>query len=391
MVLFIYVRRTSFCGLLAKETAIAFLAGFVFLLWAKEDAASVSVKNLLKRSGVLFLFLFLVGVTAWSCFSYLREFVLKDDSSRIALTLRIMNMDWGHTFFISMRALGFYIKKIFLPLPLNFAIYEVDPLYELLAFPILFLLYCFFIKRPLSGAYVLTGVALISPAFPIAFNQIAWTPFAERYVYISLGFILPSFVYFVSWLNLKTVIRSGLLVVLIFICGMFTFQRSVTWKTNEALWRDTVEKSPISQKAWNNYGVALQNQGRFEEAEYIFSVAASKTRFGYTDKYDINMAESMISRHDYHNAQQKLLEVLELSSGTSNRALNALLEVADAEAEHHDERISEVRSTLQSLADATGKPGYYYQLGRLAKSLKQNEEAKNFLGKLTKLLLSQTP
>jgi Tfp pilus assembly protein PilF len=380
-----------FCGVLAKETAIAFLAGFVFLLWARGNAHDLTFKGFFCRSGVLFLLLSIVSVTAWSCFFYLRELVLKDDSSRIALTLRVMDMDWGYTFFISMRALGFYLKKIFVPFPLNFAIYEVDPLYELLAILSLPLLYYLFVKRSLAGGYVLSGVALISPAFPIAFNQIAWTPFAERYVYISLGFVLPAFVYFVSELNLKNVVRFGVLVSLVLACGLVTFQRSVTWKTNEALWEDTVEKSPISQKAWNNYGVALQEQGRYEEAGKIFSIAASKTKFGYRDKYDINMAVSMMSRHDYNNAQQKLLEVLKLSSGTSNRALNVLLEVADAEAAHHDERISEVQSTLQRLAATTGKPGYYYQLGRLAKSLKQNEEAMCFFRKAYEVALDSDP
>ncbi|NVE15900.1 hypothetical protein HTZ97_05430 [Desulfuromonas acetoxidans] len=379
------------CGLLAKETAIAFLAGIVFLLWAQDDAPRFNVKNVLNRTGVLFLFLSLVTVAAWSCFFYLRDLVLKDDSSRIALTLRVMDTDWGHTFFISMRALGFYIKKVFLPLPLNFAIFEVDPLYELLAFLVLFFLYYLFIKRSLAGGYVLTGVALISPAFPIAFNQIAWTPFAERYVYISLGFILPAFVYFVSELKLKKVVRFGFLAVLVVACGVVTYQRSVIWKTNEALWKDTVEKSPISQKAWNNYGVALQEQGRYEEAENIFSIAASKTKFGYRDKYDINMAVSMMSRHDYYNAKKKLLKVLELSSGTSNRALNVLLEVADAEAIRRDERISEIRSTLQRLANTSGKPGYYYQLGRLAKSLKQNDEARSFFEKAYEVALDSDP
>jgi uncharacterized protein HemY len=43
------------------------------------------------------------------------------------------------------------------------------------------------------------------------------------------------------------------------------------------------------------------------------------------------------------------------------------------------------------LADATGKPGYYYQLGRLAKSLKQNEEAKSFFRKAYEVALESDP
>jgi len=370
----------AICGVLAKETAIAFLAGFFFLLWAKDTPDKLNVKNIFQRSSFLFGLLMVAGSSAWYGLFQLRELVLKDDSSRIGLTIRIMDSDWYHSLFVCLRALGFYFKKVFLPLPLNFAIIEVDPLYELLAIPLLLLLIYLFIRRSMVAGYVLTGAVLVSPAFAIAFNQIAWTPYAERYVYICLGFALPPIVLFLSRLAVRPRLCVAVCVLLVLIAFSATFYRSWQWSTNEALWADTVKNSPLSEKAWNNYGVALLEQGRIDEAEKCFGVAAAKYKFGYNDKYDINMAVAMMERQDYPRAQKKLLHVLELSKGNSSRAVNVLLEIADEQG--GDDAlmvVQKVRSTLKILAENAEKPAYLYQLGRLEKKLGNKETAKVFL------------
>ena len=367
------------CGVLAKETAIAFLAGFGFLLWAQNQPDGLSLKNVGQRCAVLVGLLSAAGGAAWYMLFLLRELVLKDDSSSIGSTIRIIDSDWYYSLFVCLRALGFYFKKIFLPLPLNFAILEVDPLYELLAIPLLLLLVYLFLKRSMVAGYVLTGAVLISPAFPIAFNQIAWSPYAERYVYISLGFVLPAVVAYLSHLKVKPrlcIAFCGLLVLSFFVV---TVNRSWQWSTNEALWVDTVKKSPLSEKAWNNYGVALLEQGRFDQAEKCFSEAASKYKFGYNDKYDINMAVVMMERHDYQQACQKLLSVIKLSQGNSNLALDVLLEVVNEQDDNNAlQMIQEVRTTLKSLAKNTEKPAYLYQLGRLEKHQQKNEIAQKY-------------
>lgn len=380
-----------FCGVLAKETAIAFLAGFVFLLWAQDHVERLNVKRVFLRGGALVGGLSLVAVVAWSSLFFIREHVLKSDTSHIATTLRVINDDLGYSFFVCARALGFYLKKIVLPLPLNFVILEVDPLYELLAFPVLLIFVYLFLKRSLAGAYILTGVALITPAFPIAFNQIAWTPFAERYVYIALGFVIPGLVYYLGKVNMRSSAYFGTISFLIILCGVVTFQRGLVWKTNESLWRDTIEKSPQSQKAWNNYGVALHEQEQYNEAKKVFSIAASKTKFGYIDKYDVNMAVSMVSLHDYENAQQKLLKVIERSKGTSDIALNVLLKIVDDDKDFHDQRLDDIYSTLLKLAKSSERPGYYYQLGRLSKEQHDYEEAKSFFEKANEVALESDP
>jgi tetratricopeptide (TPR) repeat protein len=283
-----------------------------------------------------------------------------------------------------LRAFGFYVKKIFLPLPLNFAIVEVDPLYELLAVPVLLLLTYLFMKRSMAGAYLLTGSALISPAFPIAFNQIAWTPYAERYVYLALGFVLPAVVFYARQIKLEVrYVLAGLLIVSLLFLSI-TSHRSWQWRTNQTLWADTAQKSPLCEKALNNYGVVLCGQGRYEEAQELFDRVARRkySNFRYNDKYDVNVAVAMMGRKDYEKACEKLFYAIENSKGVSSRAVDVYLEIAGKQpGSQRDHVINKLRDRLALWAEKTGKAGYFYQLGRLEKYLNNQESACEYFRK----------
>lgn len=371
-------------GLLAKETAIAFIAGFGFLLWACECPVKLTLKNVLRRGALLCALIMTSGGVAWTLLFAVRKNVLRGGTSHIATTLRIMDADWYHSLFVCLRAFGFYVKKIFFPLPLNFAILEVDPLYELLAIPVLLLLVFLFIKRSLAGGYVLTGAALLSPAFPIAFNQIAWAPYAERYVYLALGFVVPAVIYYGGQLKINArYIMAGVFTLALLFLSV-TAHRSLQWSTNETLWADTVKKSPLSEKASNNYGVALCQQGRYDEAEVMFRKAAQRqySSYRYNDKYDINMAVAMIRRKDFQTAQDKLLYAIEHSKGASSRAVDVFIEITEKQPNaQKDYVVNELRAQLLRLAEKTGFAGYYYQLGRLEKHVSDENAAYEFFKK----------
>lgn len=377
-------------GVLAKETSIAFLAGFGFLLWAQVNPVPLNIKKIVQRVAVLIGLLSVTGGAAWLLMVQMRELVLKSDSSRIALTLRIIDSDWYYSLFVCLRALGFYFKKIFLPLPLNFAIVEVDPLYELLAIPLVLLLIYLFVQRSMVAGYVLTASAMVSPAFPIAFNQIAWTPYAERYVYIALGFVMPVVVVLITRLTTRPRLCLFVSTVLVVVMFSATVHRSWQWTTNESLWADTVKKSPLSEKSWNNYGVALVEQGRYLEAEKHFAQAASLTGFGYKDKFDINMAVAMMKRQDYAEAEKKLLDVVRLSKGVSNRTVDVFLELSE-EVSNTEEVVQELRTFLLKLADETGTAAYYYQLGRLEENHKNQELAQGYFAQAYQLAHASDP
>ena len=96
----------------------------------------------------------------------LRKYAYSSHAARIGMTLKFIFNDLDHTLFVFFRDFGFYMKKMFWPFPLNFAIVEVDPLYELLAVPVVLLCCLLAIRRTLISAVFLAGVVMLTPSFP---------------------------------------------------------------------------------------------------------------------------------------------------------------------------------------------------------------------------------
>jgi tetratricopeptide (TPR) repeat protein len=61
---------------------------------------------------------------------------------------------------------------------------------------------------------------------------------------------------------IRTVAAAGVLAVL----ALLTWQRAAVFQSDETLWRDTLEKNPTCWLAHNNYGRALAQTGRIDEA-----------------------------------------------------------------------------------------------------------------------------
>lgn len=82
---------------------------------------------------------------------------------------------------------------------------------------------------------------------------------------------LPSvFVFIAAACGLLRYTRPGwlakaALVLLIAVSGFWTWQRNAVWADEIRFWQDTIRKSPKSIRPYNNLGVALALEGRFEE------------------------------------------------------------------------------------------------------------------------------
>lgn len=290
------------CAMLTKEVSLAFLLGTFFILNARsphEAPTESSPGGRLKR---MVPELFLLGVMtaglALLCY-YLRIHPYKYDSSKLRTTFVFISVDPYHTLFVFLRAFGFYLKKLIWPFPLNFAIMEVDPLYELLAIPIV--LGCGYLaaRRSLLSATFLAGVCMITPAFFPAFNQVAWTPYAERYVYIASAFAVIASTLFlgkqVKKTNYGIAFKAG---IPCFLCimGVATFQRNVVWQSNLTLYADSVTKSPDFSKAWNQLGLAYYEKKDLYNAEVCFAKASSLYSLYYDEMSDLNLAMVLLEQ-----------------------------------------------------------------------------------------------
>jgi tetratricopeptide (TPR) repeat protein len=279
------------------------------------------------------------------------------------------------------------LKKIYVPFPLNFAIVEVDPLYELLAIPIVIFCVWLVYRRTLVSALFLSGVFMIAPAFLIAFNQIAWTPYAERYVYIASAFIVVASVFylgsFVQEVNSSIVVRLGIPCLLVLL-GLATLERSWIWHSNLTLYADTVEKSPTFSNAWNEYAVALAHNGELERAKSALIKAGSLYHFEYDQKSDINIADLLFLQGKEDEAQKLFDKVIKKTKGKSplvyERILSHLYDkLLKAKDPVEQKKISlELIRYSETLYALNKDPFLLFRMGQIYSSLGERQKALSY-------------
>ena len=317
-----------FFGVLTKEVMLPFLVVIVLLLRVRSTENSKEKGwSLLDGKGLM---LWLLPLAATGVF-FLRLIAFNKTSSHIVMTLRFIFNDIYYSMYVCLRAFGFYFKKIIYPPPLNFAIFDVDPLYELLAIPLVLLCLYLLFKRDNLSALFLGGFALLTPAFLIAFNQIAWTPYAERYLYLPSAFMLPGIIGYIHHhlefpsQRFKTIVASILLISM----ASGTFYRTIIWQTNETLFADTAIKSPLSRESQILYAGILIENGKYDQAMVAINKARAVSSLGYYAKPDNLEARILVKQGKLADALLILRNGAEKSKYKSKKNLKALVKLLE--------------------------------------------------------------
>ncbi len=381
-------------GFLSKEVALAFLPGAFLLVynWDYVPGEAISDKestSLSRRNASQVRFFFLCALGAIISFFLLRHFAVATNDGRIGSTITSMQLNTIQVGFVLMQTISFYVKKMFFPFPLNFTIRDVDPLYELLGVPVMILCFLILSKRSRLSALFMTGIFLIAPSFPVALGQIAWTSFAERYIYLSTAFVMiaavffinnvlkkiPSFsdvahrdsLYFVccsgpdtetrpfkhdsrlcgneaiemrskkSWTNY--VIRKEVLVTLMLaVMAITTFHRSAIWKDNLAILKDSVVKNPQFYFVRGDYAYALALRGDFHNARIQYTIAneynlarkrlkrtKAVVQLKYWEAPELGLADLLVRENKIAEAVKAYEKIIDESHGESTVAVNNVL------------------------------------------------------------------
>jgi protein O-mannosyl-transferase len=349
-----------FMGFLVKEIALAFLPGALLIMTAHEDVPDglQLASSRFSASAIKNVVYSLVAIAAVIAFVLLRSHaILSNDSNKIGFTIKVIFLDIPDAAMVVLNSFVFYLKKLYIPFPLDFTIIEIDPLYEFLGLPLVMLSLFILSKRSVLSSVFMSGIFLITPAFMIAFNQIAWTPYAERYVYISSAFIMSaSVLYLGNKVNKPLPLQSwvaGFTVVLLIIMAVTVFQRSLVWKTNLALLKDGVDKNPELFTARVGYGFALVDHGDFRSAREQFVKANSdrnarlriirrgdtvdpsgswltdnsfyQNRFGYWEDADLGLAYLLEKEGKADEAAKAYEQIIKKSGGRSEKATTRII------------------------------------------------------------------
>lgn len=375
----------TFLGVLAKETALGFIPASFFLLMAVEnrgDTPQPKVKKTISSPIIIFsfytavailsallyanfYFVIAIGVVYWlHCFLTsnqegptvnirkkvrsiflvggaffllvvvfygLRKAAFVSDTSKISDTIKVLTVDINYTIELFMGAAGFYAKKFFIPTPLNIAIRETDPLYELFGVFCFMVCICLIKLRRVAAALVIGGYLMLAPAFTLVFGTFAWTAYAERYCYIPSAFWILGGIVFVDGLTPKgtTLLnRCGLIAGTSFLLffTIITYQRNVLWQTNIAIFKDAVEKSPVFKNMRGLYISALVDKKEYEEAERQYFIAKKLKSLRYDERYDLVYASLLMNKKKYVEAERVYADVETRTKGNSAPLYEAMIE-----------------------------------------------------------------
>jgi len=337
---------------LTKEVAIAFLPGAFLLMMSplyteseSVPASGISSQGFLQRHRDKVFLLSVLGSIL--LFFLLRHVAFESNSGRITATIRYIQSDPLRNGLIVLQALGFYVKKIYFPLPLNFAITDLDPLYELLGMPIVVLGFLLLSKKKSKlSALFMTGIFMIMPAFLIATGQIAWTSFAERYMYLPTAFIMVASVLFIDGFMEKitafTIKKEALVTLLLAVMAIATFHRSLVWKDSLSFLQDAVEKNPDFYFVRGQYAEELSIRGQLTDARKQFTIANEYNRtkkrltsagdfyqLQYWDMPDLGLADLLVKENKIPEAIAAYEKILHDSKGESVQALNNVMILYD--------------------------------------------------------------
>lgn len=167
---------------------------------------------------------------------------------------------------------GFYIKKLLVPQPLTLAIDSVHPNYFWLGIiTILLFILVVFMRNRLMGIALLISFTIF-PALLNALLTIAWTPYAERYLYLPCAFLCIGVALPLTFKNQNTrMLQKALLIILICIFLPTTVSRNWLWARPLDLTLLTHQQTPGNPTTWSMYAVMLANQEHYNEAREEFN------------------------------------------------------------------------------------------------------------------------
>lgn len=190
--------------------------------------------------------------------------------------------------------LGMYVLKFFAPFGLS-AFFGYPPAgeapsgsYWLAAAGVLVMVGLVFRLRERRAFLFGAGFFLATVVLVLQLMPVGGAVMAERYTYIpylGLGFAVMSLLWEMS--EEHRAVRRALLAVsacFVLVMAAMAHERTKVWEDGVALWEDAISKDDSAPKSMNNYGVALTNAGRNQEAILAFD-RAIRLKYDYGDAY----------------------------------------------------------------------------------------------------------
>jgi hypothetical protein len=205
----------------------------------------------------------------------------------------------------------------------------------------------------------------VFPALPFAFGTIAWTAYAERYIYLSTAFwIVALCLWGGQWLERNPAKKPFVTIIIMIVClsaAGATFWRNIVWQNNVTLMRDTVVQTPQIRKLRNIYIRALLDKGETGEAlkQYYLAAVDVPSYLG-DEQAALMVGGKLVSEHRYkeamwlyQNANQSTLfksESLLKASISHLRLMITAKNISEVEKTRHGDLLKKYLGLLNELS-----------------------------------------
>ena len=309
-----------YLALLSKETAI--ILPFLVLSFALiKDYKNKSLSRIsLALIGIFMLVLVLYYITRARRYSVLPEFVDTNFIGSKIFSYDLIN--YLNYIFISTT---YYFNKLIYPFDFNVFVGKLDYNINnvLVSYVLILLLFSFVIislkrKNYLIFYFLSWIVITLVPAIGVSIVNLTTSPFSERFIYIpSIGYcILVSLLVFkLIDFQKNRIIKYGIISFVLVVFSIFTLKQQFVWKNSSTLWAAAVKRSPGYVSPHLNYGYALLENGKLDDAEKQFLIALDPATQG-RDIERVNAANNMgnlyIRKQEYDLAEKYFKKAFDL-------------------------------------------------------------------------------
>lgn len=371
----------------AKDTAVFVYPAALYLVYSYDQTGRVAnIKAALTRIKQRMAFYCVISFAVLLYFGFRRLAFSQGDSGISTATSGLIGekADILYNLRVGIKLLGFYGKKLFIPWPLNFAIVDAADYYVYVGVLILMVLVYLVYRVELLASLFLTSACLIAPAFLVALSRMAWTPIAERYLYIPSATFSIAITFLVYRLFQKFRTEKLLIAVtplLLSGAAYATVDRNMAWQDNLTLFQDTVRKSPDFPPARNELAVALMEHGMKEQGHEIIKSNKIDKKLKNKEYGIENMAAVRAAEGDLEGARQFLLASLDEKEKNYPILLKKLIEIDDkrlrqtSDPQKLQEINKELCELLKKMYGRTSDTFYCYRLGQSYLSMNNRSEA----------------
>ncbi|MDD2320254.1 MAG: hypothetical protein PHO83_09405 [Geobacteraceae bacterium] len=264
LIVFMGIFLSFFFSLVSKEASLflPFLSIVYFIL----ERENLSKQNAIAACGALCI----AGVV----YLLLRN-GLPVESAAIAGT-SINPENTAYSYIIDgTAAIGFYLRKLLYPFPLNIAITEIFTPISLCFFLLGCVAAIFLWKKEIFLRFPLAFLCTsLFPPLGALFLSLAWTPYAERYLYIPcVAFAICCAIFIRQFFG---TIPRFVPIFCIMLLIVPTTYRVKLWTRPIPFWQDAVDKSPNFGTVQLVLAASYLQANRFDEAKHCLNSARQK-------------------------------------------------------------------------------------------------------------------